>query len=145
MVPADCPSCQAGLVDSSGDAPIPGVTSVDPSVIAAEAATRKQLAKKPAAGPLSMIGSTVGGALGGPLGSALGRAVTSALVDGTAHGHPGPGELAGLGESGPPSLRPMADTESDPWAPRQDPWAGRESDQRSTDGDPWSDAGEQPK
>jgi hypothetical protein len=75
-----CPSCQAALVDHTGGTQIPGVTQVDPQVIAEEAMARKlmQRARTPKPG---VVGRTFGGVLGGSLGAAVGGAIEAALTD----------------------------------------------------------------
>jgi hypothetical protein len=147
-----CPSCQAGLVDSSGDSSIPGVTSVDPDVVASEAAARKRLAgaSNPARSPMATLGSTIGGALGGPLGGAA----VSALMGGAPKvphrpqtdilaGAAATGAEAAGAEAGRPEPHPLADPWADlPPAPTGDQVSGTAFDPRAAGAGPRSgDAG----
>ena len=77
---ASCPSCHAALVDHTESASIPGVTSVDPTVIAEEAAARRAFERARDQSRYS-AGRTIGMLAGGPLGAVLGGAIESALVN----------------------------------------------------------------
>jgi hypothetical protein len=93
-----CPSCQAALVDHTGGTQIPGVTEVDPQVIAEEASARKMMERARTPKP-GVVGRTVGGVLGGALGAAVGGAIESALTDRPAASPPiQPTGLASLAE-----------------------------------------------
>ena len=71
-----CPSCGAALVESQaiGESGIPGITDLDPSVVAGEQSARRQLKY---ATRSHMLGSVLGAAGGGLLGHVIGEALES--------------------------------------------------------------------
>jgi hypothetical protein len=75
-----CPSCQAALVESPAVAnlEIPGVTEVDPGVIADEAAARRAF-KRAKAQSTHVLGPTLGIIGGGSIGHIVGNAIEDLL------------------------------------------------------------------
>jgi hypothetical protein len=150
-----CPGCGVSLTETEDlGLPLPGVTQVDPQVIASEAAARKRLeiAKNPAP---HVVGRTLGGLGGGVFGALIGEAIESALVSKATDMAAGPRPVnsTNLRELDARLARPseafgdietMAEAAEQPLAPGQlsDPWTDLPASNPALDAaDPWAEPG----
>jgi hypothetical protein len=76
-----CPSCQAALVDTTGGLAIPGLTAVDPQVVAGEAAAHDQFERALHPKQRFAAGLVGGGLLGAIVAGAVGAASSTQADD----------------------------------------------------------------